>query len=267
MGGLECLTARFRTHRYAPHSHDTYVLGVVLDGADCFRHGGSRHTAGPGSIVAINPGEVHDGSPAGESYAYRMLYPDPRILTPMLAELGVREAPQWRGPVIDDPDLAIRLTGLHRAMEFQCPQLERDQRFLDVVSRLVARHARQPKSCATGGQAPRAVTSVRDFIEANLSEDLDLQTLAEVAGLGRFRLLRAFKRELGLTPHAYLLHRRVAAAKRRIGNSRGEGSRYTEPPGLSEIAVDCGFFDQSHMGRVFKSHLGVTPGQYRLACR
>jgi AraC-like DNA-binding protein len=71
----------------------------------------------------------------------------------------------------------------------------------------------------------------------------------------RTHLIRAFRRETGLTPHAYLLDRRFRAASRALG--RGEAP--------AAVALRCGFCDQSHLNRVFKARMGVTPGVYRAA--
>jgi AraC-like DNA-binding protein len=81
--------------------------------------------------------------------------------------------------------------------------------------------------------------------------------LAGVAGLSRYHFLRAFRREVGVTPHAYLTHRRIAAAKLFLAGA--------EP--LSEVALACGFYDQSHFSRAFKGCTGLTPGQYRRGSR
>jgi AraC-like DNA-binding protein len=92
-------------------------------------------------------------------------------------------------------------------------------------------------------------------MEAHLAEDLELADLAGVAGLSRSHFIRSFQRETGLTPHAFLTDRRFRAAKRLL--ERGEA------PG--EVATACGFFDQSHLNRIFKARMGVTPGVYRAA--
>jgi AraC-like DNA-binding protein len=84
-------------------------------------------------------------------------------------------------------------------------------------------------------------------------QDLTLDELAAAAGLSRYYFLRAFRRAVGVTPHAYLTGRRIAAAKAFLAG--------TVP--LSEVAVACGFYDQSHFTRSFKGCTGVTPGQYR----
>ncbi len=96
---------------------------------------------------------------------------------------------------------------------------------------------------------------VRDYLEAHLTEEVELADLARLAGLSRSHFIRAFRRETGLTPHAYLMDRRFRAASRLL--ERGEA------PGV--VAAACGFFDQSHLNRVFKARMGVTPGVYRAA--
>src|SRR3546814_9283188 len=88
-------------------------------------------------------------------------------------------------------------------------------------------------------------------------QDLTLTELAESAGFSRFHFLRAFRREVGVTPHAYLTGRRIAAAKRLLDGDQA----------LSEVALACGFYDQSHFSRSFKGCSGVTPGQYRRGLR
>src|SRR5262245_59650319 len=70
--GLDCVTATFRTHVYAPHTHETYVIGNIDDGCETWLARGARHYAGPGDLAFNNPLDVHDGAPWGGGYTYRM---------------------------------------------------------------------------------------------------------------------------------------------------------------------------------------------------
>jgi AraC-like DNA-binding protein len=92
-------------------------------------------------------------------------------------------------------------------------------------------------------------------LDAHLGDEIELVELARVAGLSRSHFIRAFRKETGLTPHAYLIDQRFRAASRLLGCG--------ESP--SDVALACGFFDQSHLNRVFKARMGVTPGIYRTA--
>jgi AraC family transcriptional regulator len=102
--------------------------------------------------------------------------------------------------------------------------------------------------------APRARRDVADFVEAHLEEDLPLFRLAEVAGLSPFHFARAFRLDMGDTPHQYVTRRRIAKAREMI--------RHT-PAGLAEIALAAGFGSQSRMTTTFAKEEGVTPGRLR----
>ena len=62
-GDMECLTATFQTHEYAPHSHETFSIGAIEAGSQIARIRGSREETGPGHLYLINPEVVHDGVP------------------------------------------------------------------------------------------------------------------------------------------------------------------------------------------------------------
>jgi AraC-like DNA-binding protein len=84
-----------------------------------------------------------------------------------------------------------------------------------------------------------------------------LVELAREAGMSRYQLIRGFKRELGLPPHAYLLQRRLALARRLVRAGRE----------LAEAAMAAGFFDQSHLSRCFVRQFGVPPKRYASSAR
>jgi AraC-like DNA-binding protein len=256
---LECLKARFYRHAYAPHVHDTFALGVIVGGAEAFTYRGARYVAPAGSLVAVNPDELHDGAPAGEGFAYRMLYPSVALVQDIADELDDRPAgfPAFREAVMDDPEAAARLSEAHALMEAGAAKLAVDEAFTAALSLMVRRHSVSEPRGRRLGQEPGPIRRARRLIDDLYMQDLTLEGLAGVAGLSRYHFLRAFRREVGVTPHAYLTHRRIAAAKLFLAGA--------EP--LSEVARACGFYDQSHFSRAFKGCTGLTPGQYRRGSR
>lgn len=256
---LECLKARFYRHAYAPHVHDTFALGVILAGAEAFRYRGARHVAPAGSLVAVNPDELHDGAPAGAGFAYRMLYPSVELVQGIADELADRPGgfPAFQEPVMDDPQAAHLLGEAHALMEARAPQLAVDEAFTTALSLMVARHSvSEPRGRRLGREAG-PIRRARRQIDDLYMQDLTLDDLAGVAGLSRYHFLRAFRRDVGVTPHAYLTSRRIAAAKGLLAGAAP----------LSEVALASGFYDQSHFSRAFKGCTGVTPGQYRRGAR
>jgi AraC-like DNA-binding protein len=260
LDGLDGLTARFTTHRYAPHTHETWVMGVVTAGCEVFACRGARHRAAPGQVCVVPPGEVHDGEPEEDGYEYRMLYPSQNLVDGIARELAERPGrgtPSFAGSVLDDPELAALFVAAHEHLGEAPDDLAGEELLCAAVAALLGRHARlnAPSSAAlTSGRRERdAVARARSDIEARYAEPLSLADLAAQAGLTRFRLIRAFKREFGITPHLYLVDRRVRAARALLRDGR--------PP--AEAALLAGFSDQSHLTRAFKARLGVTPGVFR----
>ena len=106
---------------------------------------------------------------------------------------------------------------------------------------------------APGKLTARACDRAIDLIDARFASPISLQALADACGLGVRHLSRAFREATGRSPHQYLLHRRVEAAKVLI--------RQGLP--LAEVAGQCGFSDQSQLTRTFMQHAGTTPGRFR----
>lgn len=109
-----------------------------------------------------------------------------------------------------------------------------------------------------GGLAPALRRQLRDYIEANLSEPISLGQLAGLAALSEYHFARMFRESFGVPPHRYLLARRLARAQQLL--------RETAMP-LGDVALACGFASASHFSNRFRSALGATPGDYRMALR
>ncbi len=254
--GLECMTATFFHHAYAPHTHDTYVFGAIEAGCETWRARGRRHFAGPGDFAFNNPLDVHDGAPLEGGYSYRMTYPTEALLREVAASLTGRDAvgtPFFREPVVHDPEGVALFGAAHRAIEAAGDLLAGEELLLRAYARCLARHAELPVGAV--GRETGPIARARAVLEERHGEDLSLAELARATGLARHHLIRAFRRETGLTPHAYLVDIRVRRAAGRL--------RRGETPG--DVAAATGFCDQAHLTRAFKARFGVTPGVFRAA--
>lgn len=98
------------------------------------------------------------------------------------------------------------------------------------------------------------LSRLEDFIDGHLDDRIGMQTLADLVGHSAFRFTRAFKAATGMSPHQYVLDRRISVASELL-----HGGKET----LADIAYACGFSSQAHMTTVFRKKLGITPGQYR----
>ena len=258
--GVNLLRARYVTHRYARHAHETYTLALIEAGVEEFRHDGSLLRAGPGAVALLNPEVVHTGHAAvPEGWTYRVLYPAVSVLRAVSAELGAgRGTPRFRETVVADPRSARLVRAAHRAAE-QGDPLASSSLLHAALAGLLRAHAAggQPPGGPSGGPPPGrpAVRRAAGLLQARLTDPPTLAELAALTGLGPYALLRAFRAETGLPPHAYLNQARVRAARRLL--DRGV------PPAAA--AAEAGFADQAHLTRHFKRIVGVPPGAYQRA--
>ena len=254
LAGVDAMTAS--TSRAFPrHTHDQYGIGVVVAGGHASWSGRGEVEAGPGSLIAVNAGEVHDGrAVGGRTRTWRILYLEPALLDATYADIldGARGSFTFAAPVFADPrvraslDAALAFVGAERGGAMAC-----ESALLVLVARLRAHAAHRPRE----RRATASIQRARQRIDADPAAPVTLAELASEAGLSRHQLLRAFARELGVTPHAYVVQRRVALARRLIR------ARHS----LVEAALLAGFCDQSHLTRCFAQYVGVTPHRYAAA--
>jgi AraC family transcriptional regulator len=106
------------------------------------------------------------------------------------------------------------------------------------------------------GLTRRQVKRVTDFIVAHLTQDLSLEALAQQTGFSAYHFARLFQQTMGESPHQFVLRQRVERAQRLL--------KETDIP-LALVALESGFANQSHLTRIFKRRLGLTPRAYRQA--
>ena len=254
----DLLHATYVTHSFAPHTHEGYAIGVVSHGVEGFRYRGATHQASRGAVVLVNPDEVHTGhAETPNGWTYRMYYPEVSTLQAVGLSLGLRGTPFFSQAVVQDEMLARLMHSTHAILEQPASQLERDTTLGDLWHALVARHADIQSLAVRPRSDARAVSAVRDHLEANFALNTSLETLSKLAGLSGFHLTRLFKQRYGLPPHALQTQLRLRHARRKLL----EGSN------ISAVALEVGFSDQSHLTRQFKRVYGVTPAVYARGAR
>ena len=112
-----------------------------------------------------------------------------------------------------------------------------------------------PRSPQSGGLAAWQLRVAWDIFDRHLDSSVSLDDLARECRLSVNHFSRAFRRSTGLAPHRWLMRRRVEAAKDLM---------LAEPMPLAQVAVACGFADQSHFTRTFASLIGLTPARWRI---
>lgn len=242
----EVLHAHFTHHAYPAHVHDDWTILLVDSGGVEYALDRGTHHAPPGSVTVLPPGVPHDGhAVAADGFDKRVVYVDDRWLPPSLVGAAASE------PFLADRALAAEAGGLHRAFVMR-DDLEAESRLAFVAERIgrhLDRRAPQPHVGRDRGLAR--------YVRERLDDDdaVTLDALARELGTHPTHLVRVFRHEYGLPPHRFVTSRRVDRARRLL---------LAGVP-ATQVAVEAGFHDQSHLTRHFRRVLGVTPGQFRAA--
>ena len=172
---------------------------------------------------------------------------------PRIAELGY-------DPGVIIVDETIKNIGLSLLPALRAPE-QVSRLFMDHLTLALGAHVAQtyggmqPSSRQNqGGLAPWQERRAKEMLASDLTGTTPLQDIAHDCGLSVSHFSRTFRRSTGLSPHAWLLHMRVEAAKAML--RRHDDS-------LSVIALACGFADQSHFTRIFTRRVGLSPGAWR----
>jgi AraC-like DNA-binding protein len=255
--GVSFFKASFLHHAFSKHAHEEYAIGASESGVETFQCRGGRHWATPGSLILVNPADLHDGRAVGDGYSYRMVYAAPEVFEKAAHEdRGSQHAaaPLFRSPMIRDEQLAAMVRGFnHRAEHPEgLDQLALESGLLQLLRRLLARHASGRGDDARLGRNYGVIRAACRYLEENFASNPTLTDLAEHCRVSRFALMRLFSRHIGMPPHIYMTHVRLRVARQLL--LQGEPA--------ASVAAAVGYVDQSHLNKRFRAAYGVTPGQY-----
>lgn len=251
--GVEHVQAFYRRHRFPPHSHADYLIGLTTDGIEDFVQAGQPGQSPTGSLRTINPGVVHEGGSLPDAgWGYRALFIPPAQMRQALGDAGERAYPMLAGPVVEDGTAALAFSALADTLSSDAAASVREGALSDFLALLVERGILS--AGATGHSVERdAVRRVREHLMAEANKRVTLEQLVEIAGISKFHLIRVFRAETGLTPWQFQTQARIDMARRLLAIG--------EP--ASQVAAACGFVDQSHLTRRFRRIVGTTPAAYR----
>ncbi|MFI7604604.1 AraC family transcriptional regulator [Micromonospora sp. NPDC049366] len=245
-GVAEVFHAHFVDHAYPPHTHDVWTLLLVDDGAVRYDLDRQHHGALRTSVTLLPPHVPHDGRAATpHGFRKRVLYLDTSVLGVELVGHAVDR------PSLPDPPLRHRIDQLHAVLARPGDEFEADSRLALILDRL-GWHLRRAAPPGPAPPAPGLAVRLRELLDARTVEGVTLDEAAALLHAHPTHLVRTFTRVHGLPPHAYLTGRRIALARRLLL----AGQR------PAEVATAAGFFDQSHLNRHFRRHLGVSPARY-----
>lgn len=222
------------------HIHDELFVAQVWRGSTQAWFDGEEVTVSGDCIVLIPPGVVHACNPVPASgWSYTLALLDP----------GAGGFHGGRCRVLPSTGRLRTLFAALRGGQGMAASV-----ILAALEDVVNGHGQAGDGSGASAR-PQALRRAMAHLRANLDAPLGLEALCAVAGLSKYYLVRAFKRAYGLSPHAFHVNLRVNEAKARLRQGQ-------EP---ADVALGCGFCDQSHLTRVFSRCVGMTPAAYQRA--
>ncbi|MBE3008833.1 helix-turn-helix transcriptional regulator [Microbispora sp. NEAU-D428] len=246
-GIAEVFHAHFTDHAYPAHTHDTWDLMILDDGAVDFGLDRRRHAAADlSAVLLLPPGVRHDGrTVTAAGFRKRVLYLDTTVLPERLIGKAVD------APILADPLLRHRIHRLHVAVGHSGEVLEAESRLFLVAERLRF-HLEAFQHRAPGREAHRLAVELRELLDARVRAGLSLREAAAVLHSHPTHLIRCFTQTYGLPPHTYLTGKRIELARRLLLSGQRP----------ADVATSVGFHDQAHLNRHFTRHVGITPARY-----
>ncbi len=253
IGGVEAVAAS-SGHVFARHTHEQFGIGLIHQGAQKSLSGRGMVEAGAGDMITVNPGEVHDGIPIGDAgRSWRMLYFDPVVIGDAMEDIsqGRTRVAEFTAPAFHDVRTSRHFQALFSAIT--APGRDHGEMLGEECTlSLLADVMHERDGQRHGGHVPSGIARAQSLIDDDPTLPVTLSDLAQVADLSRFQVVRGFTKSFGLTPHAYLVQRRIDLTRRLIAGGMA----------LAEAAAEGGFADQSHMTRIFVRKYGISPGAY-----
>ncbi|MEM8812828.1 MAG: AraC family transcriptional regulator [Pseudomonadota bacterium] len=229
------------------HTHDEFGFGYIVDGGQESWSGRGLVEASAGDVIAVNPGEVHDGiGSKGRPRHWHMLF----LSVDLVADYAGRPSSQieFHDPVSRKQDTYELVASAIEALAFA----DADPAHIEeLVTLALGNLLNETGAGFASSKHSVAVGAVMDLVRDAWFEPLCLEDFSRTAGMSKFRILRTFSKEVGITPHAYLTQHRVKQARRLI----------LEGVPIAEAAIASGFSDQSHLTRAYSRQFGLTPGR------
>jgi AraC-like DNA-binding protein len=249
LDGLELKEAVFQKHSFPDHFHDTYCIRLMEMGLEFQFTESNPLIAHAGSILILNPREVHSNrNYDNDFWKYRTIFVNAEVISYVQEIMHLKNSGTifFTNQIIDDQFLFMKILDFHNSISTHSIRL-----LFDIIAYLIKNYRVEDK---VHPHSNWIVTDSQIYLKANFSKKITIDDLACKYKVNKFHFIRMFRKHTGLPPMSYVLLHRVIHAKKLI----------TDNLSMINVALDSGFYDQSHFNHCFRRYIGVSPLEYRI---
>ena len=203
-------------------------------------------------LVVINPNEVHYSISDEENQDYYVIYIDRNWYRTLQNQVFESENIIALPNILDDLNINKDFFKLFDFLSDKNDVIEKEMKLLDFLKTIFSLSIDEKKFLKIN-ETTKIAKEFKEYIEENISSKLTLTSISKELNVSAFHIIRVCNQDFGLSANAYIVNKRVHRAKKLI----------SEGFDISQVAVEVGFYDQSHLTNVFKKVFAMTPKAYQ----
>jgi len=244
LDGLELLNANSCTIDFPFHTHETLNISLILKNTFNTKLTDRFLKAPAGTICITNAKEIH-ATPCdnyiGNSFFTFYVSPD------VIKKLNNNQEFFFKDNIIYNQNMFGELYSL--SLNFKKSNIHFEKRLKSILTSLISEYSYRKEINF------RTKRHFQDFVNNTPFNNFSLSKTASQFGMSKFKFIRLFKQETGLTPNNFILLKRIEKSKEMLKNGNS----------IFDVAIDCGFYDNSHFYKNFKRFIGVNPLEFQNA--
>ena len=255
MPGIKTVIRLDGTNPPACYLNENFTIKLIRQTQSVlhFRRKSLYVSGGIGVVGLLDPGEMLRTSPRGIPDTIHGIMIDPDFMAQRAGELGLPLRSLWfQRAIVSHPALFGKMAHLLDSLQRGDTTLERQSRLASVVETVLQTTMEARPKDKKLHKAHAAVQRAREIIHERFANQITLEELTAETGLSRCHLIRTFTEEVGVPPHRYQIHLRIARARELL--ARGLSPSF--------VGTTVGFYDQAHFSNHFRQIVGVTPGRF-----